>query len=76
MNYREVGLEVINGQQARPFNARWKVWQPNLGLGSMMKFGHLQCSCLHFPPMQYGECNFYEDDKHGIVLVLQHIVGL
>ena len=35
-NYREVGLEVVNGQWVGSFNACWKVWHPNLGLGSTM----------------------------------------
>ena len=40
-NYREVGVESVNGRQLGALNARWNVWQPNLGLGSMMGFGHL-----------------------------------
>ena len=64
MNYREAGLGVVNGHHVDSFNARWKVWQPNLGLGSMMGFGHLQCSFLPFAPAQYGECDFHEDDRY------------
>ena len=26
MNYRDVGLENVNGQQGGAFNAHWKVW--------------------------------------------------
>ena len=26
MNYREVGIEVINGHQFGTFNACWKIW--------------------------------------------------
>ena len=52
-NYREVGLEIINEQQLGTFNAHSNVCQPNLGLGSTMGFGHLQCRCLTFAPTQY-----------------------
>ena len=63
-NYREVGLETVNGRHLGAFNAHWNVWQPNLGLGSMMGFGHLQCSFLPFAPVQYGECDFHEDNRY------------
>ena len=40
MAYRGMGLEDINGKQGGTFNVHWKEWQPSLGLGSMMGFGH------------------------------------
>ena len=52
-NYREVGLEIINGQQLGTFNARLNVCQANLGLDSTMGFRHFQCRCLTFAPTQY-----------------------
>ena len=51
MNYRDLGLENVNGQHGGSFNVRWDVWQPNLGLCSMMGFGHSQLSFLLFAPV-------------------------
>ena len=42
--YIEVGLGFDNGQQVGTINAHWEVWQPNVGLGSTMKFGHYSVS--------------------------------
>ena len=63
-NYREVGLEIINGEQLGTFNARLNVCQANLGLDSTMGFRHFQCRCLTFAPTQYWERDFHEDDKY------------
>ena len=64
-NYREVGLDIVNGQQLGALNAYWNVWQPNLGLGSTMGFGHLQCIWLLFYPAQYGSRERVEGTHRG-----------
>ena len=64
-NYREVGLEIVNGGQIGTLNACWNVWQPNLGLGSTMRFGHFQCSCLLFSLVQYGSRERVEGTHRG-----------
>ena len=50
MNYSDLGLEDVNGKQGGAFNAHWKEWQPSLGIGSMMGFGHSHLGCLHSGP--------------------------
>ena len=51
MNYRFLGLEDINGKKGGAFNVHGEMWQPSLGLGSMMGFGHSQLGCLRSVPM-------------------------
>ena len=68
MNYRGLGLEDVNGKQGGAFNAHWKVWQPNLGLGSMMGLGYSQLGYLTFSPAQYGECDIHGNDRYVIAL--------
>ena len=58
-NYREVGLGFYNGPKAGNINARWEVWQPNIGFVSMMKFVHYSVSLfVPFSSAQHGEGDF------------------
>ena len=75
VNYREVGLLVVNGKQIGAINVRWKVWKPNLGLGSTMGSGHLQLSCLPFAHAQYGKCDFHDKYRYGKVWFCSMFVG-
>ena len=54
MNYRIMGFEDVNGNQGGALNAHWERWQPSLGLGSSLWFGHSHPGFLCSAPTQ---CN-------------------
>ena len=77
INYREVVLEFVNGPQDGIINSCWEVWKPNVGFVSMMRFGHCVVSLLSlFPLCSREDATSRVKDRYGIILVLQHVVGL
>ena len=72
-----MGLEFFNGPQDGAINSRWEVWQPNVGFGSTMRFGHCVVSLLSLLPLRSREnATSKVNGRYGIVLVSQHVVGL
>ena len=77
MNYRILGLEDINGKHGGSFSVHREVWNPSLGLGSMLGFGHSRLGFLHSLPAQYEDCDFSGFERYVIALCfLASIVGL
>ena len=77
INYREVGLEFFNEPRDGTINSDWEVWHPKVGFGSTMRFGHCVVSFLSLFPLHSREnATSKVNDRYGIILVLQHVVGL
>ena len=74
INYRGLGLEDVNEKHGGTFNVHGEMWQPSLGLGSTLGFGHSQLGSLHFAPAQSKEMQFPWNDRYVIVLCYWHNV--
>ena len=54
MNYTIWFWNGVNEGQGGDINAPWKSWPPNLGLGILYWFDHLQQGCVSSSFKQYG----------------------